>query len=335
MCIELSVNRFLVTGATGFIGRHLLERLWHEGYAIRALVHDHAYDLGLPEKVEIVVGDVRDPQAMRTATAGCHTVFHLAGKVHALSEERGDEEKYRSVNVDGTRNVLEGAAAGGVRCFVLFSSVKAMGEERSRCVDESFDAPPTTAYGRSKLAAEQLVLDYGRRLGLRVVCLRLPLVHGPGHKGNLCRMIAAIDRGFFPPLPDLGNRRSMVHVQDVVQAALLAATVPAADGQCYIVTDPRPYSTREIYELICQSLGKGIPGWHIPVGTLRALGRLGDIIGRASGRRFLLDSEALDKLIGSAWYSSERIRRDLGYCPCISFEDALPEMVAWYRRTQA
>jgi nucleoside-diphosphate-sugar epimerase len=93
-----------------------------------------------------MVGDVRDPQAMKAAAAGCETVYHLAGKAHALTEVRGDEDVYRAINTDGTRYVLEGAVAGGARVFVLFSSVKAMGEGGSRCLDESFDGLPETPY---------------------------------------------------------------------------------------------------------------------------------------------------------------------------------------------
>ena len=325
----------LVTGAGGFIGRHLIERLLRDGHAVRALVREAGRPGEWPATVEVVAGDVRDPQAMKAAAAGCETVFHLAGKAHALSEIREDAVAHRAINVDGTRNVFEGAVAGGARRFVFFSSVKAMGEGGLRCQDESFDGRPATAYGHSKLEAERLVLDGGGRAGLHAVCLRLPLVYGIGNKGNLYRMIAAIDKDRFPPLPEVGNRRSMVHVANVVDAAVLAAGDPAANGRCYIVTDARPHSTRELYELICRALDKPVPGWSVPVWTLRALGRIGDAIGLVRGRRFVFDSDALDKLIGSAWYSSERIARELGYRPAMSLENALPELIAWHRKEQA
>ena len=144
-------------------------------------------------------------------------------------------------------------------------------------------------------------------------------------------MISAIDRGFFPPLPDLENRRSMVHVSNVIQAALLAAASPAANGKCYIVTDARAYSTWKLYEMICRELGKQVPQWHIPLVILKVMGRVGDMIGLILGKRFVFDSDALGKLVGSAWYSCEKISRELGYRPSVAFEDALPEMVRWYR----
>jgi nucleoside-diphosphate-sugar epimerase len=329
------VKQVLVTGAGGFIGQHLVDRLLEQGSIVRALVRPGANLPDWGRHVDVVEGDIHDFHAMNRAAAGVDTVFHLAGKTHALSEVEQDEAGYHNVNVDGTRNVLEGAVARGVSRVVFFSSVKAMGEETEECLDESGKALPSTAYGRSKLAAERLVLDCGKRAGLHVVCLRLPLVYGPGNKGNLFRMIAAIDRGFFPPLPPVRNRRSMVHVTNVVEAALLTATSPAANGQCYIVTDGRPYSTRELYEKICHGLGKRIPQWSISIGVLRVLGHMGDAAGRIRGKRFVFDSDALEKLIGSAWYSSDKLFRELGYRPSITFEGALPELVAWYRKAQA
>src|SRR5207247_903710 len=161
--------------------------------------------------------------------------------------------------------VIKEAVDAGVQRFVFNSTVKEMGEETRGCANELDGVAPTTAYGESKLEAEQLVLETGKHNGLHVVCLRLPMVYGPGHKGNLVRMIAAIDRNRFPPLPEVGNHRSMAHVENVVSAALLAANNTTASGQCYIVTDGRPYSTHELYALICRALGKPVQTWSVPL----------------------------------------------------------------------
>ncbi|HIA15161.1 MAG TPA: NAD-dependent epimerase/dehydratase family protein [Nitrospirales bacterium] len=324
--------RVLVTGASGFIGRRLVESLLQIGCEVRAFVRDGSSLVTWPQTVKIVVGDLQDPYSINNAMADNDTVFHLAGKVHEMSEMEDLDNTYYKVNVEGTRNVLEASARYGVQRFVFFSSVKAIGEDTLECLSEISEARPVTRYGKSKLAAEELVLDYGKRTGLHAVCLRLPLVYGSGNKGNLFRMIAAIDRGLFPPLPDIKNRRSMVHVSNVVDAAILAATKVQANGRCYIVTDHEPYSTREIYEWICGSLGKRVPQWHVPIGVLKVLGYVGDVIGRVRRQRFMFDSKALDKLIGSAWYSSESISRELGYRPSVTFHEALPELIQWYRK---
>ena len=330
----LKMKRVLVTGANGFIGRHLIKRLTQDGFIVRAMVRDDSKNYSWGQNVEVVKGDVKSPQSVYTASTGCEILFHLAGKVHELSGVQKDEKEHFAINVEGTRNVLEGAIGGGAQRFIFFSSVKAMGEETFGCNDETVEPDPITPYGRSKLAAENLVFDYGKRFHLQTTCLRLPLVYGPSNKGNLYRMVSAIDRGLFPPLPELDNRRSMVHVSNVVEAALLATTLSIANGKCYIVTDLTPYSTREVIEMIYQGLGKGFPRWHVPLGVLKLLGRIGDYIGRVQERSFFFNSGALNKLIGSAWYSSEKISQELGYHPSITFEEALPEWISWYRKEQ-
>ena len=116
----------LITGASGFIGAHLIARLRHDGVSIRALVHERDEDV--PAGVEPVRGDVRDLGALRAAADGADAVAHLAGRVHALSEVRGDAALYDAINVEGTRNVLKAALDRGVGRVLFFSSVKAMGE---------------------------------------------------------------------------------------------------------------------------------------------------------------------------------------------------------------
>jgi nucleoside-diphosphate-sugar epimerase len=210
-----------------------------------------------------------------------------------------------------------------------------MGEETDRCLDEGAEPHPATAYARTKLEAERLVLSWSRHPGRHACCLRLPMVYGVGSKGNLVRMIAAIDRRIFPPLPEVGNRRSLVHVGNVADAALIASERPAAAGQVYIVADARPWSTRELYEAICRALGRSVPPFTVPLWALRALARTGDSIGRLRGRRFAFDSDTLAKLLGSACFSPAKIARELGYQPSASLEEELPAIVGWYREAEA
>lgn len=312
----------LVTGASGFIGRVLCQQLKDKGVRVRALIRHE--EQGPWD--EVVTGDLMD-SLPREALNGVDSIFHLAGKAHALGETRQDEVNYHAINTDGTHKLLEAARAEGVRRFVFFSSVKVMGEGGLECLDESADVLPETPYGRSKLEAERLVLELG--YVPHPVVLRLSMVYGPSRKGNLPRMIEAVTKGRFPPFTEVGNQRSMVHVADVVQAALLAAEEPAAVGQTYIVTDGQACSTRQMYEWICEALGKPVPAWTIPMGLLIVLAKLGDVIGRVRGRRFMLDSDALDKLTGSACYSSVKIQRELGFRPKGDLHSVLPEIIAY------
>jgi len=170
------------------------------------------------------------------------------------------------------------------------------------------------------------VLEAARDGGMQATVLRLPMVYGPGNKGNLPRMVEAIRRGRFPPLPAVSNRRSMLHVDDAVQAMLLAAVCDEAGGQVYIVTDGRDYSTREIHSLISAQLGKRPPRWRIPLALLQMGARVGDLLLKA-GIPMPLNSASLRKLLGSAWFSNAKIRRELGYRPRYDLQRALPEMV--------
>jgi len=314
------MKRVLVTGATGFIGRRLCEALKQRGAHVRALGRNKCDG---PWDSFARVDLTREMPA--GALAGVDTVFHLAGKAHALSETKQDESGYFRINADGTRRLLEVVRAAGVRRLVFFRSVKAMGEGGDACLDESAPCEPKTPYGKSKLAAERLVLEGG--CVPEPTVLRLPMVYGPTRKGNLPRMIEAVAGGRFPPLPEVGNKRAMVHVDDVVAAATLAAECPEAAGQVYIVTDGQAYSTRQIYEWIRAALGKGMPCRHIPMSLLKALAKIGDGIGRVRGRRFMFDSDALEKLMGSAWYSSAKIEQELGFRPAHNLRESLPGIV--------
>lgn len=314
--------KFLVTGANGAIGRRLCSILQKHAYEVTA---------GLRRKVQgpwdrQIHVDLEDEAVSRVDLQDISCIFHLAGKAHALSENQQSDSEYQRINTDGTRKLLEASKQAGVRRFVFFSSVKAMNEGGEAIFNETTECLPETPYGRSKLEAERLVLEGG--YVPEPVVLRLSMVYGETQKGNLPRMIEAVASGRFLPLPEMGNKRSMVHMDDVIQAALLAAERPEAVGRTFIISDGQMYSTREIYEWICEALGKTAPGWAIPVSMLKLLAKAGDGIGLVLGRRFILDTGAFNKLASSAMYSCDRITHELGFIPRRDLHSALPKIVA-------
>jgi len=315
----------LVTGASGFIGKQLCDSLIAQGSPVLAMTRDETSGPNgcLPWFCDLC--DVVDEKKM----VSVDTVFHLAAKGHSLSESKSDKAEYYRVNTEGTRKLLEAARKAGVRRFVFFSSIKAMGEGGNESLDESAICEPKTPYGQSKLEAEHLVIEGG--YVPEPVVLRLSMVYGMNGKGNMPQMIKAIDRGTFPPLPEFGNKRSMVHVEDVVRAAILAAGKQEAIGQTYFVTDGQTYSTRQIYEWICTALGKPIPTRHVPGWLLEVMAKAGDGIYSLRGRRFMFDSDTLNKISGSAWYSSEKIRRELGFHEKLHLRESLPDIVRYFQ----
>lgn len=325
------MNTALVTGATGFIGQQLCRRLQQGGCRVRALLRGEA-DGPWDEAHTCVLGADR---VHADVLAGVDTVYHLAGVVHAMATADVDPSTYHAVNTAASEELALRAVEAGVKQFIYFSSVKAVADPGDECVDESWQLPPNDPYGRSKLEAEQRLFSIGGDSGMQVTVLRPALVYGPAVKGNLWRMLQAIDKGRFPPLPDTGNQRSMVSVDDLIDAARLAADSAQADRQVYIVSDGVHYSTRQLSVWMYEALGRKVPGWSIPVLVLRAGALLGDVIGRVRGRPQPLNTAILSRLLGSACYRSNKIQKELGWRPLQDFRDCLPGMVIDYRATTA
>ena len=312
----------LISGASGFIGGRLLKAFRSEGRACRVLSRNPSQELG------VVVADLSHPQALAAACAGVQRVFHCAGYAHAFSSLSGDDAVlHRTINFEGARNLVEAAGQAGVKCFVFLSSVKAMADPGVGCADEEFPGQTETAYGQAKRAAEAAVLEAGARYDMHVVNLRLAMVYGSGGRGNLERMGRLVRGGLFPPLPETGNHRSLVHVDDVVAAMRLVADDDRAAGQTYIIASSEAPSGRELFDALRTAHGLPPCTWSVPVPLLQAVARTGDRLESLFRRRLPIDSEVLERLLGSAWYSPARIERELGWRAKISLADGLVEML--------
>ncbi|GAV19755.1 hypothetical protein MMIC_P0712 [Mariprofundus micogutta] len=314
----------LVTGATGFIGQSLCRALLEKHIDL------HVLGRTVPNvDAQFHLWDMQEALD-ESVLSGIDTVFHLAGKAHALAETKQSADEYFRINTVATEKLLQVCKQNGIKRFIYFSSVKAVGDSQN-IMDETIVSAAVTPYGQSKRASEKLVLEGG--YVPHPVVIRPSMVYGNTEKGNLPKMIQAIRDGKFPPLPEVHNSRSMVHVEDVVKAALLSAECAEAEGQIYIVTDGKAYSTRQMYEWICHALHKPVPAWGMPLFVLNLLAKVGDAIGTMRGKRFVFDSDALEKLIGSAEYSSEKIEQQLGYKAERNLQEALPEIIRYLGAT--
>lgn len=320
-----------VTGATGFIGTALLPALAAGGVRIRALTR--VSSAVLPGALHrMIPGDLADSSALSSLVRGADVVIHLAGYAHAASKPAPIElERHRRINFAGTQNLFRCAAAAGVRRFVFVSSVKAGGEGTHECLNEHSARLPADPYGQIKRRTEEWLFEEAARAGVQLCVLRPALVYGPGVKGNLAAMLCAIDRGRFPPVPETHNMRSMVSVDDLVQALLAAIQCPEAAGHVCIIDDGEAYSTRRIYAAMAHALGKTIPSWSVPIGLLRMLGRIGDAGETLLRCSLPFNSTLAARLLESACYRSAVAEQVLGFTPRFRLEDALPAMVQAYR----
>lgn len=333
---RLRGSSVLVTGGTGRVGRHLVTALLECGARVAILTRSpQAAAFVGRNDIELRIGDLAQNGCLEPALTGIQVLFHLAS--FSPSHPRGsiyEDPGHWPVTAEGTKNLVRAARVAGCQRIIYFSSIKAMGEEagsRGYPDDETSTCTPETLYGRAKLAAEKEIIGASEKGNLPGSVLRLPMVYGLDGFGNLARMIDAIARRRFPPFPKLENHRSAVHVLDAVQASLLCATREDAAGKVYLVTDGASYSTRWIYEQICVGLGRDIPPWALPLWCWRLGAALGTIAEHLAKQPMPLTQEALRKLSGNAWFSSERIRSELSFDPKFSLGPEILAMADRYR----
>ena len=291
----------LITGATGFIGRRLINAVDGE---IRVLSRAPHSDL------ETVICDLQSSVISDNTLDGIDTVFHLAGFAHDMRDPNKIADLYYKVNVSATVQLANLAVKSGVKRFVFVSSVKAGGNPPlGACANEKDQKNTEDVYGKTKREAELKLLKIGKESGMHVSIIRPSLVYGPNVKGNLQLMLSAIGKGWFPPLPETGNRRSMIHVDDLVQAILLVSEDKHTNGEIFIATDGTPYSSREIYNAMCGVAGRSIPKWSVPKILFDIASLLNPHI-----------KYKLNKLLGDECYSSAKLEA-LGFKAKKSLKD--------------
>jgi nucleoside-diphosphate-sugar epimerase len=321
----------LVTGADGFLGRHFLAALARRGASVRAMLIPGAPDVPLPGDPQRVFADLLDPAALTMAAHGITHVVHLAARVHMMNDPAPDPQAaFDRINVEGTRLLLEAVAAAGARRFLLMSTVKAMGEEEAGEFDETTPPNPTTPYGHSKLAAEQMMFELAAARGIGATAMRLPMVYGPGAKGNVLRLLDAAAAGKRLPVGGIRNRRSMVYAENVVDASLLALESDSASGEVFLVCDQRPYSTAEVYSAICAAMGKPPLLRSVPLWVLKAAGTAGSVAETLLRRRMPINRDVVTRIAGDLCFSAEKIRKVLGYTPAVDIVEGMRRTVQWY-----
>jgi nucleoside-diphosphate-sugar epimerase len=319
----------LVTGANGFVGSHLVSALLNEGARVRCLVRrtsDLRWIRELP--VELVTGELSDRPSLLHAVSGVQRIYHLGGVTRA-----GSRESYFRANAGGTENLLSAAleAAPGIAKFVYISSLAAAGPSRTGDpVREDMEPNPLSWYGMSKLEAEKICLSYSDRLPVSI--LRPPPVYGP-RDTDFLMYFRMISRRISPALGWRARYASLVYVDDLVQACLIAGRHPDSRGRIFFVISDECVSYAELAAAVAGAMGRKVFTVHVPMAALSIAAAFQEAVSRVTRQTSLLNFQKVREFRERRWVcSGESIRKVIGFEPGFSSLAGIPLTVEWYRR---
>ena len=313
-----------VTGATGFVGTHLVAALRSRGDEVTCLVRspERASDLGWTG-VRMIPGDLTSRAALAEGCAGADVVYHVAGRISARNLE-----EYLAVNRDGTARVLEAMPSSPPRRLVHVSTLAVGGPTApGQPIDESRPPQPVTDYGRSKLAAERLV----RESGVLWTIVRPPVVYGERDRETL-RIFRLAQAGWGPVMGDGTQELSIIHAGDLAGAMIAAATATTTVGRVYYATHPDVTTSAALVRAVGAAVGKTprivrLPGALARI-ALWAVGSLASLAGRAT----LLSADKANEFLAPAWTCrSDALTRDTGWRATTDLATGLARTTAWYR----
>jgi nucleoside-diphosphate-sugar epimerase len=321
-------KKALVTGATGFVGSHLVDRLIERGDEIRCLVRRSSDLKYLRDRsIEFAYGGLDAATDWDAALDGVDMIYHVAGKTFARRAR-----DYYEVNHKGTEAVVAAALRHRrqLRRFVLISSLAATGPSNGDLVDEVTPARPVTDYGRSKLMGEEAARAVGELLPITIV--RPPAVYGPRDYGiyEFFKMIAG---GLFPMIGNYDKRVSLVHVRDLTTGIVLAGEAEVAKGKTYFISSEEAYSMSELASMIAEILGKRPRRIAIPKPLAYSVALGAEAVAAIFRKPPVINRDKVTDLSQRCWGCSiERAKRELGYRQEVSLEDGIRETIEWYRR---
>lgn len=312
----------LVTGGTGFIGSHLLEKLSALGEPVRCLLRPRAVPRTLPAGVEAAPGDLTTGQGLDSALDGVDTVIHLAGVTKALHAR-----EYTAGNPEATRTLLRALEGRNAR-LVHVSSLAAIGPSLNGKPVLEDDAPhPVSTYGRSKLEAEVLV----RRMAPGAVIVRPPAVYGP-RDTDVFQLLKSISKGMAVEIAGGERWVSFIFVRDLVEGILRAARSPRAPGRAYFLAHSKPVTWTELRQAAAAIMGRRPRVIRVPVSAARAVGYCAELWSRIGGKPGIVSREKVAEALCQWWTCDTRRAADeLGFEAPTSLPDGLSQTLAWYK----
>lgn len=301
-------NRYLLTGASGFLGKILCERLQQQGETV----------IGLDWIGQTIQIDITKPFSL-DETLVLDNVIHCAGKAHVVPRNKAEIQAFYQVNFEGTKNLC--AALENLlkkpKAFIFISTVAVYGLDRAERIDENTPLRGKTPYAKSKIQAESWLRDWGNKTGVKIGIVRLPLLGGPNPPGNLGAMINGIKTGKYLSIGKANARKSVVWAADVANIIPKLAEV----GGTYNLTDGYDPSFAELERAIAAALGKKAP-IRIPTLAAKLLGYAGDMM----GSRAPVNSDKLNKITSTLTFDDSKARKELGWNPS-KVLDHIQEMV--------
>ncbi len=320
--------RIALTGASGYAGGRVLKALLaREGTTVRALVRTPSAPIPQASGSEVVIGDLRDAEAVARLVEGVDAVLHIAAVYRTAGHP---DAYYRDVNVGGTERLLEAASRAGVRRFVHTSTVGVHGDVEKPPADESAPFDPGDIYQQTKAEAERLASDFGRARGLPVVVVRPGAIYGPGET-RLLKLFRAIARGRYAIVGSGRPHYHLVYIDDLVRGFLLALERPEAVGEAFIIAGPRSVSQAELGALIAKATGGRVLPIRIPAEPLQLAGSLCEALFVPLGLEPPLHRRRVDFWTKNRSFSIDKARRLLGYVPEVDVEEGIARTAAAYR----
>jgi len=324
--------KVLVTGGTGFIGRYLLRALCAAGHGCRVLARPGSDLAPLADlALEVVRGDVTDPASLRGIADGMDVVYHLAAAGHVSAQSSDAYARFRALNVEGTRHLIAACHGSGISRFIHFSSTAAVGTVRRPIIDETTPCQPQTPYQRSKHESEQVVLAAWQQDRFPAAILRPCMVYGPGGKGEFLKICRLMARGVFPRVGRGANLTPIVHVRDVAQAAVRAAT-RARPGEVYFVASAQSYPAATLRRHVLAALGVRRRYPYVPLWLALAGAHGLETVARWTGRTPPVTRQNIRSTVADRVFDISKAQRELGYQPAMPLDEGIRETIAWFRR---
>ena len=317
----------MVTGAAGFVGRAVVEELIGAGYSVRALCKPSTDTRPLENlQVEIVRGDIVNEDDCLTACKGIDTVFHIAA---LFRQAKFPDSEYYRINRDGTAKVLNAAITSGVRKFVHCSTLGVNGDIPNPPADESQPYAPCDVYQSSKVEAEKVIIEAIEKHRIDATIIRPAMIWGPGDR-RLFKLFKGIK---LRKMPLIGNGKQLCHwilVQDLARAFRLAAEVPAARGQTYIIAGQKPLSLLATMQQIARSYDVALLPFRVPVYPIYLLGGLCELLCAPFGVEPPLFRRRVAFFMKSRAYVTKKAESELGFKSKFSVEDEIQHIAKWY-----